>query len=97
MILLQFHYNSVETAEGPGLDSNTIAYCQKWPGLNRATGGDQGLDGPHLDVIDGCRNPVVPDNLDYSWGLQNRKPVLGIESAKKIPGKQGGLGDFDPV
>jgi hypothetical protein len=74
-----------------------LAHRQERPRLSLQPGFDHCLYSVYLRLIDGSGNPVVPDNLNYSWGLEYWESKLGIEAAKKIPGKQWGIHNLDPV
>src|SRR5258708_16222881 len=50
-----------------------------------------------LRIVKGYWRPIVADDLYYARGLQNRKPVLRIESTEQIARKQRAFLYFDSI
>jgi len=98
--LLDLNENALEAFKRAVVDANDVSDFDEGPGLGGQAGLDDGVDGVDFAVIDRDRNSGDANDVDQGRSSEDVEPVVGIEAAEDIAGKErqiGLLGTVQPA
>lgn len=88
MLLVQFDKNPFETRQRPMLKPHLLSDAKERPGLNQESGLYGALNCSDFSIINRDWNLANTDEMQHSGNRQNGKPVLWVQSAEYVTGKE---------